>query len=236
VPYLETPFNTTNSYITQLDCDVPWIPSQNPPREDAQIYYVDADPLNSSIGFSFFPADGRWKADSYTAITQLIRYLSSMPKLQRTLNTETYKRRWEDLQKVYSTKQDALAKLATPPSDGSLDIHHVGAALKTAVPEDTVFAVEAATCAMDLSDQLQVKIPGSWINSGGAGLGWSGGAALGIKLAHDSAGHKSPSFICQVVGDGCFLFSVPSSVYWIASRYEIPVLTVVLNNRGKKGF
>jgi thiamine pyrophosphate-dependent acetolactate synthase large subunit-like protein len=39
--------------------------------------------------------------------------------------------------------------------------------------------------------------------------------------------------ICQVVGDGTYLFSVPSIVYWIASRYGIPVLTVVLNNRGK---
>lgn len=28
------------------------------------------------------------------------------------------------------------------------------------------------------------------------------------------------------------MFSVPSSVYWIAQRYNIPVLTVVLNNHG----
>jgi thiamine pyrophosphate-dependent acetolactate synthase large subunit-like protein len=145
---------------------------------------------------------------------------------------EIYKHRSSALQKAHSAKKSSLIKLATPPPDGSLDIHHVGSALKTAVPEDTVFVVEAATCAMDLSDQLQVRRPGSWINSGGAGLGWSGGAALGVKLAHDAAGHSSPKFICQVVGDGCFLFSVPSSVYWIASRYGIPILTVVLNNRG----
>ena len=29
------------------------------------------------------------------------------------------------------------------------------------------------------------------------------------------------------------MFSVPSSVYWIAQRYKLPVLTVVLNNGGK---
>jgi thiamine pyrophosphate-dependent acetolactate synthase large subunit-like protein len=193
---------------------------------------VDVDPLNSSIGFSFFPADGRWKADSYTAITQLSRHLSTTPKLQEVLDMECYKQRRADLQQAYSAKKESLLILATPPSDGSLDIHHVGSALKAAVPSDTTFVVEAATCAMDLSDQLQVTNPGSWINSGGAGLGWSGGAALGVKLALDAAG--SPSFVCQVVGDGCFLFSVPSSVYWIASRYGIPVLTVVLNNRGKQ--
>lgn len=32
--------------------------------------------------------------------------------------------------------------------------------------------------------------------------------------------------------DGTFLFSVPGSVYWIAKRYNIPVLTIVLNNHG----
>jgi thiamine pyrophosphate-dependent acetolactate synthase large subunit-like protein len=34
------------------------------------------------------------------------------------------------------------------------------------------------------------------------------------------------------VGDGTFLFSVPGSVYWISKRYKIPVLTIVLNNKG----
>jgi thiamine pyrophosphate-dependent acetolactate synthase large subunit-like protein len=57
---------------------------------------------------------------------------------------------------------------------------------------------------------------------------------LGIKLATDdqNGGKNKGRFVCQVVGDGTFLFSVPGSVYWIARRYNIPVLTIVLNNRG----
>ena len=39
-------------------------------------------------------------------------------------------------------------------------------------------------------------------------------------------------FVCQIVGDGAFMFSVPSTVFWIAQHYGIPVLTVVLNNKG----
>ena len=41
--------------------------------------------------------------------------------------------------------------------------------------------------------------------------------------------------ICRLLTrfvDGTYLFSVPSSVYWISSRYQIPILTIVLNNRG----
>lgn len=32
--------------------------------------------------------------------------------------------------------------------------------------------------------------------------------------------------------DGTYLFSVPGSVYWIAARYNIPILTIILNNTG----
>jgi acetolactate synthase-1/2/3 large subunit len=36
------------------------------------------------------------------------------------------------------------------------------------------------------------------------------------------------------MGDGCYLFSVPSTVHWMARRYETPFLTVVYNNHGWK--
>jgi len=42
-----------------------------------------------------------------------------------------------------------------------------------------------------------------------------------------AGGTNKGKFVCQVVGDGTFLFSVPGSVYWIAQRYNIPILTFV---------
>jgi thiamine pyrophosphate-dependent acetolactate synthase large subunit-like protein len=39
-------------------------------------------------------------------------------------------------------------------------------------------------------------------------------------------------FVTAVVGDGTFLFGVPSSVYWMSRRYGVPFLTIVLNNSG----
>ena len=53
-----------------------------------------------------------------------------------------------------------------------------------------------------------------------------------VGLNRKTAKTGKASFVCQIVGDGAFMFSVPSSVYWIAQRYEIPVLTIVLNNHG----
>jgi acetolactate synthase-1/2/3 large subunit len=50
--------------------------------------------------------------------------------------------------------------------------------------------------------------------------------ALGLKLA------RSNRRIVQVIGDGGFHFSSPDSVYAVAQQYQIPILTIVLDNGG----
>lgn len=221
---------TEADMILIVDCDVPWIPSRNPPREDARIYHIDSDPLNSMMSNSHFPAHGRWKVDSYTALTQLNTYLEENLNLIETLFQPAYVQRRQRLAEAHTKRIAAFTELAKPQDSGAITVHQVGAAIKSSVPVDTVFVIEAVTNAIHISDQLQTSIPGTWINCGGAGLGWSGGAALGVKLALEARGR--PKFVCAIVGDGAFLFTVPGSVYWIAARYGIPVLTVVLNNKG----
>lgn len=137
----------------------------------------------------------------------------------------------------YKKARQAVADLAAVPSggdDAALNASYLMAQVRKFCPEDTIWAIEAVTLTAIVADQINATLPNSWINCGGGGLGWSGGGALGIKLATDDqhGGKNKGKFVCQVVGDGTFLFSVPGSVYWIARRYNIPVLTIVLNNRG----
>ena len=68
--------------------------------------------------------------------------------------------------------------------------------------------------------------PGTIFASGGSSLGWHGGAAIGAKLA------APERTVVSLTGDGSYLFSVPSTVHWMARRYRTPFLTVVYNNRG----
>jgi acetolactate synthase-1/2/3 large subunit len=63
-------------------------------------------------------------------------------------------------------------------------------------------------------------------SSPAAGLGFSGGMALGLKLA------QPERRIVQIIGDGGFHFSSPDSVFAVAQQYQIPILTVVLDNGG----
>ncbi|KAK7548689.1 thiamine pyrophosphate enzyme, N-terminal TPP binding domain-containing protein [Phyllosticta citricarpa] len=219
----------TADVILALDCDVPWIPTQCKPKEGAKIYHVDSDPLKKQVRLFYIDALARYKADSQVALEQLNGYID-VPELSEKLQSSTFDERWTALQEGHRKKLAAISQLARPNDDGTFAASYLINAVRKACPKDTIWVIEAVTNTPFVADQIQPDEPGSWINCGGAGLGWSGGGALGIKLAtNDSA---TPKFVCQIVGDGTYLFSVPSSVYWISQRYRIPILTVVLNNNG----
>lgn len=213
----------TADVILVLDCDVPWIPTQCKPKASCLIFHVDVDPLKQQMPVFYLDAVARYKADSFHTIWQVNDFINSNPELkQKAASTSSSKRESE-----YKSNLASIANLAKPGDDGTYKIHYLINRVRHFCPEDTVWCIEAVTNSTFVSDHIQATEPGSWINCGGGGLGWSGGASLGIKLA---VGEKK--FVCQIVGDGTFLFSVPGSVYWIAARYKIPTLTIVLNNKG----
>jgi len=58
----------------------------------------------------------------------------------------------------------------------------------------------------------------------GAALGWGVGAAVGVKIA------QPDKQVISLQGDGGFLFGQAMAL-WTMSRYDIPVITVIYNNR-----
>lgn len=223
-------------FIIVVDCDVPWIPTQCKPKEDAKIIHVDIDPLKQQMPVFYIPAFARYRADSKTSFQQLHQHLTSNPKLSETLSTTDFEERWRKLEASHTARLQTISSQGELPSDPTspLNASMLTAQIRKTCPSDTIWCIEAVTLTGFVADQLQPTLPNSWINCGGGGLGWSGGAALGIKLASDatSGGPGKGKFVCQIVGDGTFLFSVPGSVYWISQRYKLPVLTIVLNNKG----
>lgn len=222
--------------ILLLDCDVPWIPSRNPPPEEARIYHIDSDPLKQQMPVHFFPAHGRWKAESYTALTQLISHIKKDPSLQKLLADPKYASRKDMRSRNHQARLAEIVSRSLLGDGAALDANNIGSLLKTSLPESTTFVVEAVTASQLLHDQLQPERPGSWINCGATGIGWSNGAAPGVKMALadlEKQDNRESTLVCQVVGDGSFMCAAPSSALWVASKYKIPILTVVLNNGGE---
>jgi benzoylformate decarboxylase len=62
-----------------------------------------------------------------------------------------------------------------------------------------------------------------WLCASGTSLGWGIGAAIGAKLAAPNR-----QVVCSI-GDGAVMYS--ASGFWTMKRYDVPLLTVVWNNR-----
>jgi thiamine pyrophosphate-dependent acetolactate synthase large subunit-like protein len=233
VRYGSHPAIETADVILVIDCDVPWINTQCKPREDAKILHLDLDPLKQQMPLYYIDALLRLRVSSELALLQIVKNLEvKLESLSQARITE-FDSRWSALQSANKTNIETIAHKAEARPDGLISSAFLFAKTREVCPSDTIWVVEAVTETANVADQLQATIPGSSYSSGAGGLGWSGGAALGIKLATDAQNGGAGKFVCQIVGDGCFMFSVPSSVFWIGSRYKIPVLTIVINNNGR---
>lgn len=218
-----------------IDCDVPFIPIRIKPRSDARTIHIDIDPLKQQMPLFYLDAEGRYRADSAIALYQVHSHITNHPMYSKQVVSQEFLDRASDLKSAHEARIKDYDAQAAPRADGWLTTPYLAAMLRKSCPTNTIWVVEAVTQTFAVADQIRAEIPGSWINSGGAGLGWSGGAAVGVKLAADhlAGGQGKGNFVCQIVGDGTFMFSAPSSVYWIAQRYGIATLTVVLNNKGR---
>ena len=107
---------------------------------------------------------------------------------------------------------------------GPLSWERLSAELDQALEEDAIIVTE-----------LDYRTPLFWMDfdqgkkwlvgqTTGFALGWGLGAAMGAKVAQPDR-----QVVC-LVGDGALLFGQVEAL-WTASRYDIPTITVVFNNR-----
>ena len=74
--------------------------------------------------------------------------------------------------------------------------------------------------------QMDLSVRGSFFtHSPVGGLGWGVGAALGAKLA---APEKT---VIATVGDGSYMFSVPTACHFVSQAQHLPILVVIFNNQ-----
>ncbi|KAF2424241.1 putative thiamine pyrophosphate enzyme [Tothia fuscella] len=207
--------------IIVIDCDVPWVPVHGTPSKKAKIFHLDVDPLKPMMTLYYIDAHRRYRVNSEEALKQLNSYLAS-----QNVDATIYAERFKSRSTRYKEWRQTLLDQESPCTSGTLKLPYFVAQLREALPKKHSIVIEAVTNAITVLHHLNLTEPGSLYGSGCGGLGWLGGAALGVKLA------KPQDFICAIVGDGSFLFSQMESAFWISRRYKIPFLLIVLNNGG----
>ncbi|GAM43943.1 hypothetical protein TCE0_060r19168 [Talaromyces pinophilus] len=231
--------------VLVLDADVPWIPTRVKPSPSAQIFHIDLDPRKEKMNLFDIGATATFHADTATALSQITDFILKSGKV----SADTYAERWNAVQASFEEGQKlvvsrALSAAETPDAPSTVD--YLLHTLRSVVPDDTYFVSDSVTNQVLLSEQLRFTRPGSHLTKGGSGLGWAGGAAIGVKLAtklydltdrpnikpKDSNDSGEEPLVCMITGDGSFVFSVPTAVYWASHRHDCPFLTIVLNNGG----
>ena len=206
-------------FVLVLDCDVPWIPLVNRPAPDAIIRHIDIDPLKRDIPLWHIDATSRHEADAATALQQILDAGRARPPHDVAAKHAG----WATMS---ASRRDALALREAPGPD--LTAEYLVARIAAQVGDGVVVLNEGISNYHVVCDGMRRRRPGTMFTSGSSSLGWNGGAAIGYKLAHPDAK------VVAICGDGSYLFSVPSTVHWMARQYRTPFLQVVLNNRGWK--
>jgi acetolactate synthase I/II/III large subunit len=207
-----------------LDSDVPFVPQYAKRANAMKWIQIDIDPLKSDFPMWGFPTDIRIQGDCATILQQVLEVVEARAD-------DAYRRRVSERIASWSSAREASAKRraaagASKGVAGALNPAFVFATLSAKLSQDDVVLNEAIRNGPVLQEHVTRTRPQSYVGLAGGGLGFSGGMALGLKLA------QPDRRIVQVIGDGGFHFSSPDSVYAVAQQYQIPILTVVLDNGG----
>ena len=152
-------------------------------------------------------------------LTAAIRSLATEARLkamaqERTERTRAYSNEMREFRERIAHENAERTPVA---------LERIGLELETALDRDTCYV-----CDVDSGKTMDplLSFGGNdkqYIGTGPNVLGWGMAAAFGAKLARPDLP------VVSVVGDGSFCFSGPQPL-WTQSRYQAPVLNIVLNN------
>jgi acetolactate synthase-1/2/3 large subunit len=212
-----TPYFGRADAIVVVESDVPWFPSGSHPRPETKIIHVAHDPLFSRYPVRGFEADVALAGQPRLTLHALADAVKTM--VEPALANDRRQRAEDEHQRL---RGEWAARGQTAAKENPMEMAWVSKCVGDLVDDRTIVVNE-----YDLdTTQACFTVPGSYFASSPAGgLGWGLGAALGAKLA---APDKT---VIATLGDGAYMFGAPTAAHWVSRAYDLPILTVIFNNR-----
>ena len=207
-----------------VDVEVPWFPAEVRPADSSFWAHVDVDVLKLGSPMWTFPGNLRLQGSTGRILDQLLTELKA--KATPAFKAAAAAR----LEQLKALREKRLARAATLAADkgrsGAINPHYLMAELGKVLDDEDMIFNEAVTNTPAVLMQIPRRLPNTAFNTNGAGLGWSGGMALGAKLA------APDRLMVQIAGDGSFFFNNPCSIFAVAQQYHAPIFCIVLDNSG----
>jgi acetolactate synthase-1/2/3 large subunit len=207
-----------------VDVDVPWFPSDVQTHETSFWAHIDIDTLKPGSPMWTFPGNLRMQGDSGRILEQVLEDLKAKatPRFRQAAAAR--------MERIKALRDERIARAAKLASDkgkpGAINPHYLMSEVGKVLDDDAIIFNEGVTNAGAVLLQIPRKRPNTTMRSGGGGLGWSGGFALGAKLA------APDRLMVQISGDGGFYFGNPSSVFAVSQQYKLPFFSIVMDNTG----
>tara|TARA_R110000868_G_scaffold46376_14_gene153307 strand:- start:13119 stop:14870 length:1752 start_codon:yes stop_codon:yes gene_type:complete len=206
--------------ILVLDCDVPWIPSLHKLNPDAKVIHLGADPLYENYPVRGFQCDLGIRGSSGTSLPLLEEAMASREKSAKG-RIDARRAKIAGIKgDQAAANQTRIEKIASGAA--AMDNSWVAHCLNQVKQDEDILVSESQLALGNMA----IREPGSFFGtSPSGGLGWGLGAAHGVKL-----GQQDKRVFC-VVGDGSYMFGNPTPAHFVSAAYNLPVLTVIMNNK-----
>jgi acetolactate synthase-1/2/3 large subunit len=204
--------------IVAIETDVPWYPHQIRPQATTPVIQAGVDPLYGSYPIRGFPSDLTLQGDPLLILSEITRALR-----QNGVEPDRRAAREKRLQEIHAGLIQTLEQSARQASGAlPLDTAWVSSRVNRVLGSDTIVVNEYDNAMKEQSRLLA----GRYFSSPHAGyLGWGLGAALGAKLA------RPLDTVIATVGDGSYIFGVPSACHAASAMHQLPLLIIVYNNQ-----
>jgi acetolactate synthase I/II/III large subunit len=218
--FVPAPYLREADVILVIDCDVPWFPNAFAPLDSATIIQAGIDPLYSTYPIRSFPSDITVQGEPDAILEELARSMAHSPRRDLSLI--------EARQQSLRSKHEKMvenweAEAQRGAGAKALDIKWVSHCVREIVGEDAVVVNEYDN---GMRENMGLS-PGSYFGVPHSGyLGWGLGTALGLKLA------QPDSTVVATIGDGSYIFGVPSACHMLSASLNLPILVIIFNNQG----
>lgn len=205
--------------ILVVDCDAPWFAARVRPRADARVIQLAVDPFFGRYPMRSYPCDVPVAAEPAAALPLLA---AGLRRHASAASAAAVRARTERLRARSRARQRAWEKAALAERDRTpIGFQWASRCIDELLGPETIVVNEYP---LDLR-HAPARGPGTYFGAAhSGGIGWGFGAALGAKLG--APGRT----VIATLGDGSYIFGVPSACHQAARMHDLPILVVVFDN------
>lgn len=206
--------------VLVLNALTPWAPALHAPPTGCPVIQIGEDPLFADTPVRGFRCDAALPGEVAQVLESLENAMA--PHLEDRLDTIAARR-----PALVATNDKARAERHQRAEDGGGEpMTKAWVAQCVGAFSEAQDAILVSELGCHLADMTLTRPDCYFQEPHSGGLGWGMSAALGFQLA------ERERLVVAAVGDGSYMFANPVACHQIAEAYDLPLLTLVLNNSG----